>query len=221
MKRLLLTLTVLIVCTPYALGQAKPTATRTGDLQIGGAFVADFPDYTRHKFYGYGAYVDLDFSEHFGVEGEFRQAKDTTIDAYNGKTVPQYQRSFEGGLRYHRNYGRLVPYAKAMYGYANMEYPPYPPPADQTIPEAIVGYNFVAAGTGIDYRLIGHITVRADFEYQFWFASPNAHLGFDYNAGTGGLPNGLTPILYTGGVAWRFGSDHYSPRGGRRGLYGR
>ncbi len=221
MKRLIFTFTVLISCSHLAFGQARPTATRTGDLQIGGGFVADFPDYTRHKFYGYGIWADLDFTEHFGIEGEFRQAHDTTIDAFNQKTVPQYQRNIEGGLRYHRVYreGKMKPYAKVLYGYGVMEYPPYPPPADQTIPIGIIGYNFVAAGAGIDYRLSTHLVARADLEYQKWFAVPDAKLGYDYNAGTGGLPNGLTPIVYTGGIAWRFGADSYVPHGDRRGIH--
>ncbi len=215
MKQLLLTLTVLIVCTPFALGQAKPTATRMGDLQVGGAFVADFPDYTRHKFYGYGFYVDLDFSEHFGAEGEFRQANDATVNPNTNQKVPQYQRTFDGGLRYHRTYGNLIPYAKAVYGYAVLEYPPYPAPASPTVSAATIGYNFLGMGAGIDYVVAPHITIRADFEYQDWFSSKNAALPAN------GLPNGLTPILYTGGVAYRFGSGQYTPHGGHRGLYGR
>jgi opacity protein-like surface antigen len=219
LKRLILLFTVLISCSHLASAQARPTATRTGDLQIGGAFVANFPDYTRHKFYGYGFYADLDFSEHFGIEGEYRQANDTTTRIGGGGPVPQFQRNIEGGIRYHRTYGNFQPYVKAMYGYGVMEYPPYPPPASQAISEATIGYNFGAAGGGIDYRVSPHITVRADLEYQRWFATPNANLGFDYNAGTGGLPNGLTPIVYTGGIAWRFGSGNYVPHGDRRGIH--
>jgi hypothetical protein len=213
LKRIILTLTVLICCTPFALGQAKPTATRTGALQIGGAFVADFPDYTRHKFYGYGFYADLDFGEHLGIEGIFRQADDTTINPNINKKVPQYQRNIEGGLRYHRSYGKLLPYAKVMYGYGVMEYPPYPAPADPTVSAATIGYNFVGLGTGVDYVVTTHITVRADFEYQSWFASNNPLLPKN------GLPNGLTPIVYTGGVAWRFGAGNYVPHGDRRGIH--
>ncbi len=219
MKRIILTLTVLIACSPFALGQAKPTATRTGDLQVGGAFVADFPDYTRHKFYGYGFYADLDIGEHFGIEGEFRQANDTTINPNINKVVPQFQRNIEGGLRYHRNYGRISPYAKVMYGYGVEEYPPYPAPASPTVPAATIGYNFLGIGTGIDYSFSTHITLRADFEYQSWFASSNPLLPIDPNVGKGGLPNGLTPIIYTGGVAWRFGAGNYVPHGDRRGIH--
>jgi opacity protein-like surface antigen len=189
-------------------------ATRS-ELQVGGAFVADFPDYTRHKFYGYGFYADFDFGEHFGVEAEFRQANDRTINPNTNKVVPQYQRTVEGGLRYHRTYGRMQPYAKAMYGYGSMEYPPYPAPADPTVSAATIGYNFFGLGTGLDYAVSNHISIRTDFEYQIWFASTDPRLPIDPNVNKGGLPNGLTPILYTGGIAWRFGSGSHIPGGSR------
>jgi opacity protein-like surface antigen len=195
------------------LSQAKPSAARSSELQVGGAFVADYPDYTRHKFYGYGFYADLDFGAHFGVEAEFHQANDRTVNPNTNKVVPQYQRTVEGGLRYHRTYGRLQPYAKAMYGYGVMEYPPYPLPADPTVSAATIGYNFFGLGTGLDYAVSTHISIRTDFEYQIWFPSSNPLLPIDSLVGKGGLPNGLTPILYTGGIAWRFGSGNYIPSG--------
>jgi hypothetical protein len=219
LKRIVFTFTALIVCSHLAFGQAKPTATRTGDLQIGGAFIADFPDYTRHKFYGYGFYADLDFSEHWGVEGVYRQAHDTTQRIGGGGNVPQFQRNIEGGIRYHRTYNRLMPYAKIMYGYGVMQYPPDPPPASQATSIGQAGYDFVAAGGGIDYRFSPHITLRAELEYQDWFKLADPRLGFDYYAGTGGIPNGLSPIVYTGGIAWRFGSGQYVPHGDRRGIH--
>ena len=215
MKRLILTFFALAACSSVAFGQARPTATRRGDLQIGGGFEYDFPDYTPDKFYGYNIYGDLDFLEHWGVEGEFRQANDHTV-APNGVTIPQYQRNIEGGARYHRTYVRLVPYAKIMAGLARMEYPPVP---GSKTPEAFINYGFVAPGGGIDYVVTPHITIRADMEFQMWFAEPDQRLGFDYFAGTGGLPHGLTPIVYTGGIAWRFGSGQYVPHGDRRGIH--
>lgn len=218
MKRLILTLFSLAACSSIAFGQAKPTATRRGDLQVGGGFSYDFPDYSEHKFYGYSIYADLDFTEHFGVEGEFRQDNDHTVDA-SGHTVPQYQRNLDAGLRYHRVYGRFQPYAKFMAGLARMEYPPAPPPASQTTPLALINYGFIAPGGGVDYVISPHISLRADMEFQMWFKEPDPRLGYDYFAGTGGLPNGLTPIVYTGGIAWRFGSGQYVPHGDRRGIH--
>jgi hypothetical protein len=226
LKRLIFTFFALIAGSHLAYGQARLTATRTGDLQVGGGFVADYPDYTEHKFFGYAVYADLDFSEHFGVEGEFRQAHDTTEAIGGGGDVPQYQRNIEGGLRYHRSYRNdtFKPYAKIMYGYGVMEFPPYPLPASQLTPNGTAGYQFIAPGGGIDYVLAGispHLVLRGDLEYQMWFAREDPGLGYDVNAGgKGGLPNGLTPIVYTGGIAWRFGTGQYIPHGNRRkGMY--
>jgi hypothetical protein len=220
LKRLIFTFLAVIASSPLAFGQAKLTATRTGDLQIGGGFVADYPDYTEHKFFGYAIYADLDFSEHFGIEGEFRKAHDTTKTT-GGGNVPQSQRTIDGGLRYHRTYGKLIPYVKAMYGYGVMQYPPYLPPASQSVSNGSAGYQFVAGGGGVDYVLFPHILLRGEMEYQRWFARVDNGLGYDINAGgQGGLPNGLTPILFTGGITYRFGSGQYIPHGNRRkGMY--
>jgi len=216
LKPLIFTLGVLIACSHLAFGQAMPTATRHGDLQVGGGFAANFPDYTPDKFYGYTIYADLDFTEHLGIEGEFRQTSDTTERIGGGGTIPQYQRNFEVGLRYFRHYGRFVPYAKVLYGRGVLEYPPYPYPANQAIPAAIESYNFLGMGTGTDLIITQHIRARFDFEYQKWPAAASNLLPIDPYVGKGGLPQGLTPILYTGGIAWRFGSDHYVPRGSQR-----
>jgi hypothetical protein len=221
LKRLVFTFIAVIACSHLAYGQAKLTASRTGDLQIGGAFSYNFPDYTTHKFYGYNIYGDLDFGEHFGVEGEFRQTNDHTERTGGGGSVPQYQRNIEGGLRYHRDYGRFYPFAKFMYGYGGIEFPPYPPPASQAISAGTGSYQFVAPGGGFDYRVASHITVRLAMEYQLWFAKSDPGLGFDpFQNGKGGIPAGLTPIIYEGGVAYRFGSGVYKPEGNRRkGMY--
>jgi hypothetical protein len=211
LKRLAIFLAA-IVCSHFAFGQAKITASRTGDLQIGGAFSYNYPDYTTHKFYGYNVYADLDIGEHFGIEGEFRQTNDHT-ERQDGKgTVPQYQRNIEGGLRYHRDYGRFYPFAKFMYGYGGIEFPPYPPPADQGISAGTGNYSFIAPGGGFDYRVAPHITIRAAMEYQLWFSKTDIGLGYDPNqGGKGGIPVGLTPIIYEGGIAYRFGSGVYKP----------
>jgi hypothetical protein len=216
LKRLLVTFFAVILCSHLAYGQARPTATRTGDLQIGAAFAYNYPDYTEHKFQGYTIYGDLDFGEHFGIEGEFRQTNDHTERIGGGGSVPQYQRNIEGGLRYHRDYGRFYPYAKFMYGYGGIEYPPYPPPASQAISAGTGSYQFVAPGGGLDYRVAAHVTARIGMEYQLWFAQEDKGLGIDFNQGNkGGIPVGLTPIIYEGGIAYRFGSGVYKPNGRR------
>jgi hypothetical protein len=66
---------------------------------------------------------------------------------------------------------------------------------------ATLNYNFVAGGTGLDMSVTNHFSVRADFEYQKWFASTTSPSPNNIN----GLPRGLTPILYTGGISYHFG----------------
>ena len=213
MKRTILTLALSVLAIgQVANAQAKYTATRILDLQVGGLFVADYPDYTRHKFYGYGVYGDFDFTNHLGFEGEFRQANDTTNGQYASvgqpnSTVLQHQRTYEGGLRYFRHYGRFASYAKVMFGVASEEYPPFPPPAPQNVSAGTYGYHFLGLGTGTDIEITQHINARVDFESQQWFAATNSPSPNNI----GGLPRGLTPFLYSGGVAWRFGNRDPKP----------
>jgi hypothetical protein len=193
--------------------QAKYTATRILDLQVGGLFVSDFPDYTRHKFYGYGFWGDLDFTNHLGFEFEFRQANDTTLGQYQGvgqpnSTVIQHQRTFDGGLRYFRHYGkRLQPYAKVVFGSASEEFPALPSasPAERLCGNLLLSlprsrHRPGCCGHGAYQR-------RFDFEAQQWFAAINSPSPNNI----GDLPRGLTPFIYSGGVSWRFGNRDPRP----------
>ncbi len=218
LKRLILALAVLLTSSHFALGQAVPTATRRGALQAGVDFVADYPDYTNSKYYGYGAFVDLDLWEHFGAEFNFRQANDITTKLNNTGSqelsarsghVPSYERSFEIGARYYRQYKRYNPYVRASIGRGDFEYPPLPPPSDQSVSQGTLGYYLVSGATGLDYSISQHFTVRADFEYQRWFNGTTSPGSSPNNIN--GLPRGLTPILYSGGIAYRFGYGNNLP----------
>ena len=78
-----------------------------------------------------------------------------------------------GGLVYHPHWFRFhkfEPYAKALVSYGNIHFAP-----DD------VSYNHdtrtvTAVGGGVDYRLIHRVTLRADYEFQWWpqFLGPNA-----------------------------------------------
>jgi hypothetical protein len=151
--------------------QAKYTAARTADLQIGVNFVGGTSDYAG-RVTGVGLYTTFDFSRHFG--GEF--------DLHQGNTgVNQvYERTYEIGGRYYRNYGRVTPYIKAMVGRGVLNYP---------FGEANLAYNLVAVGGGADVRVLRFLNVRGDYEGQFW---------------PGFQPHGLTPQLFTIGVAYHF-----------------
>ena len=137
--------------------QAVPTASRTGDVQIGAGYSIARPDYVQQTFPGFAAYADFDFRPHIGVEGEFHQVYSTNGDQ-------SYERTYAIGGRYFRTYGALVPYVKAMYGRGDFNYP-----FDQTE----LGYNLFAAGVGADFKLGPWLRVRGEYEFQKWSSFPN------------------------------------------------
>ena len=150
------------------------TASRRADLQVGGYFVVvPKPDYTDHTFYGGGFYVTYDFWHNFGVEGSFRQANTSS----NEKT---YERTYEIGGRYVRHYGRFSPYARASYGRGVFNFP---------YNTANLAYNLFSFGGGADVRVMKHINVRGDYEYQHW-------MNF--------LQSGLSPQVVSVGAAYHF-----------------
>jgi len=91
-----------------------------------------------------------------------------------------YERTYEIGGRYLHHFGRIAPYGKVLVGRGVFNYPQS---------EANLAYNMAVLGGGVDFTVHPRVNVRADFEYQDWF-------GFQ--------PNGLTPTLFTIGVAYHF-----------------
>ena len=159
-------------------GQAEPTATRAGDLQVGGTFSLADSDYTANRFRGYGIFSSFDFRYHFGVLVEFHQLNDPTPSKVT------YERTYLAGARYVLHYGRFRPYAKGLFGRGVFNYPKVGPGLG-----ANIAYNVAAGGAGVDYSLTRSINVRADYEYQTW-------MGF--------RPNGLTPQVLEVGASYRF-----------------
>jgi Outer membrane protein beta-barrel domain len=193
LKRTVLILAMLTACSPFALGQASPDATRAGDLQAGGTFTFSYPDYTPQDALGFGAYVAFDFRTHWGAELDFHQV---AIEQHS----PAKERTFEYGVRYHRTYGRYNPYLKGMAGRGTFDFSPNFFQAG-----ASPGYNLLSFGAGVDIELTTRVNVRAGMEYQNWFTG-----GQKGPVGVGGpgsdvyLPHGLTPILYEVGFAYHF-----------------
>ena len=91
-----------------------------------------------------------------------------------------YERSYEVGGRYVRHYNIFAPYIKALYGRGVFNFP---------FNEANLAYNSANLGAGVDIKVHPRINVRAEYEYQRWFSFP---------------PDGLTPSMYTFGVAYHF-----------------
>jgi hypothetical protein len=166
-----------------ARGQALLTASRAGDIQVGGGFSYADSDYADVKIKGGAFYADFDFMKHVGLELGFHQLNDSQSDLY--------ERTYEAGGRYLlKPRGALKPYIKGMYGRGVLNFPSN---------QANIAYNMIVGGGGADYSVKPWLNVRGDFEYQNWFSGP-------------GIPNGLTPLVVTVGVAYRFGSDKLNGR---------
>ena len=146
-----------LVCSSVAaLGQARYTASRAGDLQIGGGYSIARSDYTVNRIRGFAFYSDFDFKSHYGIEVDFHQVNDPN-------PTQIYERTYEIGGRYLRRYGAASPYVKGLYGRGVFNFPKS---------EANLAYNMIVGGVGVDYAVHPRINVRADFEYQRWFSFP-------------------------------------------------
>ena len=155
--------------------QAEATASRLGDIKIGGGFSIANSDYG-DRYKGGAAFINFDFLPHIGVEGEFHFVKDSS---------DLYEKTYEVGARYHRTYHNFMPYAKAMYGRGVFNFPPQP--GSSYHPN--LAYNLMAGGIGVDYRVKRYLYLRGDWEYQNWFGFQNSS---------------LSPSILTIGGAYRF-----------------
>jgi hypothetical protein len=175
--------------TPMLLAQASSTASRTLDIQIGGGYTTATPDIKPNRFNGGAAYADVNFRAHFGVEGQFHFITDSSPGG-----TGEYEKTYEIGARYFRTYRRFMPYAKVMYGRGvfnfTEQFQANPPSGPTTyVPVANLAYNMLAGGAGLDYQLLHHVNLRADWEYQRWF-------NFEGSS--------LSPVLFTFGGAYHF-----------------
>jgi hypothetical protein len=193
LKRTVLILAMLALCSPFALGQAIPGATRVVDVSVGATFTYARPDYTPQNALGYGIFGTFDFTPHWGAELDYHSV---SIQQHS----PSKEWSFEYGVRYHRTYGRFNPYLKAMGGRATFD----------SIPgfyqgNASPSYNIIAFGGGLDTVLTPRFSVRVGAEYQNWFTG--GVTGPPNSGGPGTdvyLPHGLTPVLFEVGLSYHF-----------------
>lgn len=115
------------------------------------------------------------------IEGQIRD-----ID-FNGPANihPMRQTTYLGGVLYHwQRYPRFQPYGKFLLGIGAIDFPPVGTYTHDT-------RSVLAPGAGVDYRFTPRLSVRADYEYQFW----HALLG----------PHDLTPNGVTVGIMYHFG----------------
>jgi hypothetical protein len=180
LKKLMMSgsLAFLLSASVYGRTQALPTATARGALQIGVGPTYAKPDYGQDAIKGVSGWADFDFSTHVGVEAAIHYVAFIT-------PTDLAENSYVIGPRFSLNYGRISPYAKAVVGIGSLV---IQEEADNH-GRGNGSYLIYAGGGGIDIRATRHIVVRAiDFEYQEW----------------PGLGNGLTPLVATVGLAYRF-----------------
>lgn len=137
---------------------ALPTASRAGDLQIGGGFLIGSSNYNfvSTRLIGAAGYTTFDIRSHWGAEFDFhhtRSSVDTTV----------YERTYEIGPRVYLSRGRLAPYAKVMYGRGVYNF-------HNSV--ANVAYNIYTYGGGADFAVTRALNVRGDYEYQNWTGFP-------------------------------------------------
>jgi opacity protein-like surface antigen len=168
-------LLALLCVSTFAHAQSGPTASRVGDLQIGGGFIYAHSAYnfTPITLYGGAGYIDFATRPHWGGEFDFHQTKSSA-----DSTV--YERTYEIGPRIFLQRGPLIPYAKVLYGRGVYNF-------HNNI--ANVAYNMYTFGGGLDYELRRSINLRADYEYQTWMSFPITD---------------LHPSVVTIGVAYHF-----------------
>ncbi|MGA2438161.1 MAG: outer membrane beta-barrel protein [Acidobacteriaceae bacterium] len=155
-----LTIVLLLGGSSLLHAQANPTASRSGDLQIGAGYTIAKPDYGQQSFQGFTAYADFDLRSHLGLEAEFHQVSSTNSDQ-------SYQRTYEVGGRYFRTCGSLVPYLKAMIGRGDFNYP---------FGFTDLAYTLYAGGIGADYKLGPRLRLRGEYEIQSWSGFSNGGL---------------------------------------------
>lgn len=170
-----LALPALCCLSTVARAQSTPTASRAGDLQLGGGFTIGRSTYnfTRSTLTGGTVYATFDLRDHWGFEADFHQTRPTS-----DSTV--YERTYEIGPRLYLTRGRLAPYAKVLLGRGVYNF-------SGSI--ANIAYNLYTVGGGADYELTRTLTLRADYELQTWLGFP--------------LGN-LHPSLLTLGIAYHF-----------------
>ncbi len=180
MKRILLALSLSLASGSLAWGQASSTASRS-DFEVGATFSFVLPDYTPEKAVGFGVYTNYFFTDNFGVELNYHRA---SIDKHS----PATETTYEYGLAYREIYGKYRPYIKGMGGRGTFNFPALNGNGTSV---ANLSYNTLSAGGGLDYEVTRTLNVRGEIEYQHWFAA-------------NGLTNGLTPVLFSVGVAYHF-----------------
>jgi Outer membrane protein beta-barrel domain len=158
-------------------GQALPTASRVGAVQVGAGWWLGNPDFAQSHIQGMVFYSDFDFTGHLGVEGEIHYSVVTPTNVSENLYLI--------GPRYVVRHRAIAGYAKALFGPGYFELQIDNKTAPQT-----GAYFAYAVGGGVEVHVTNHINIRAfDFEFQKWPTFPT---------------NGLSPYSGSVGAAYVF-----------------
>ncbi len=179
LKNLLIAGSLASVFSLTSLGnaQALPTALAKGQFQVGGGWSIGSSDYGQAKIKGLSGFADFDILLHWGIEGDIHSLTIWTPDDIA-------ESSYLVGPRFIVRKDRFKAYIKGLAGVGSLSIQ-----NPQRHPYEVGSTNFAyALGGGVDVLVKPYLVVRAvDAEYQ----------RFNYQ-------NGLTPIVFTFGVAYRF-----------------
>lgn len=179
-----------------AVGQAIPAGnTSVPHLQVGAGFSGFNTDVVKlpHPFeFGITAFADYALWPSLGVEVEGRTIQFN--EQYNVR-----QDTILGGVRYVMNFDRftshrILPYAKLLGGLGSADFPAGTEGAHLNRQHDTFPTFELAAG--VDYRLQSRITLRAEYDYEYWL---------HYGKGSGTTSTGvINPNGFTVGAAYRF-----------------
>jgi len=192
---------LLLLASAAAMGQnAESAVGGNSTLWVGGEASSFNPDYgcassrpfgCTDQLIGPAAFFDLNVRPRWGAEGEARWLH------WNGPGG-QIESNYLGGLRYRAvHYRRLDGWVKMLAGAGLITTSNFP--AAGSLKGSYFAY---APGGTVEVRLTSRISLRGDYEYQFWpsFAGPPTF------SSTGGLVehnNGLTPNGFSIGLTYR------------------
>jgi opacity protein-like surface antigen len=147
-------------CAAHA--QVAPSATRSvHTLSVGGEYSnieAGFPYNSSQRLDGFGVFVDYSLTGNLGIEADARFLR---FNSFYGETEDNYL----AGPRYRfLRFGRLQPMARCLFGVGKMHYP-FAIGSDS--------YFAIAPAAGASYRIGRRLSLRAEYEYQFWPGSPD------------------------------------------------
>jgi hypothetical protein len=144
-------LSLLTGANGFAQSRESATAGRTF-VSVGGGASDYYLQYGGEKVVGLTGFLDADSVRRMGIEAEGRW-----LDLHQTHNI--HAETYLAGPRYHFDVGRFQPYVKGLAGIGKFNFP---------YNYAKGRYFVIAGGGGLDYRINPRLSVRGDFEYQYW-----------------------------------------------------